>query len=497
MSQRHKNAPAEPPKESSSEEAGAQSTTNSSRPGSVGDEKAEIKQRPVRVKFSVGGEDDDESEHLHQDPASSILPLIQLRKPIPQQRALPLVDIDASADVTEVSLEEPEWTGRRKLAADTAQQRASRLENRLSRSAPGSRRTSLENVAAPRQDELLSPTSSPPQHPVTSVGMEGIPLMDISKLSKLERESTRRPYSVYEDNTDTDTESDARPVPAVPKAEERSPNRPTAEAKRLVKSFTRGLGLHTARSEQHASGTETPAVDRRMHDYDYVEKPPKFRAGVLSSLLKLQDHQSGGAAQRRAPEPRKDQRPPHPQTEDANTHRSQSNTPASNSEQSSGRVTPKKTKWYHSPNSQSTSSLANLLPSSVSGRPGLPRSRSSGVIDKLAHPGALFNHKKPRLEDEIRITVHIAEVIARQKYLIELCRGLMRYGAPTHRLEEYMRSSARVLEIDAHFLYFPGCMVVSFDDPDTHTTEVKLVKENQGVDLGKFKDVFLVYKAVV
>lgn len=119
------------------------------------------------------------------------------------------------------------------------------------------------------------------------------------------------------------------------------------------------------------------------------------------------------------------------------------------------------------------------------------------MIEKLARPVAHFHHKKPHLEDEIRITVHIAEVIARQKYLIKLCRGLMLYGAPTHRLEEYMMASARVLQVDAHFLYLPGCMIVSFDDPDTHTTEVKLVKENHGVDLGKFKDVFMVYKNVV
>jgi uncharacterized membrane protein YjjP (DUF1212 family) len=55
---------------------------------------------------------------------------------------------------------------------------------------------------------------------------------------------------------------------------------------------------------------------------------------------------------------------------------------------------------------------------------------------------------KPALEDEIRITVHIAELLSRQKYLIRLCRALMKYGAPTHRLEEYMRMTARVLEID-------------------------------------------------
>jgi uncharacterized membrane protein YjjP (DUF1212 family) len=103
----------------------------------------------------------------------------------------------------------------------------------------------------------------------------------------------------------------------------------------------------------------------------------------------------------------------------------------------------------------------------------------------------MTNHEK-----EYRIT-HIAETIIRQKYLIKLCRALMLYGAPTHRLEEYMKYSARLLEINAQFLYIPGCMIMSFDDAQTHTAEVKLVRTNQGVDLGKLCDVHEIYKEVL
>jgi uncharacterized membrane protein YjjP (DUF1212 family) len=110
---------------------------------------------------------------------------------------------------------------------------------------------------------------------------------------------------------------------------------------------------------------------------------------------------------------------------------------------------------------------------------------------------AFHKISRPRLDDEIKITVHIAETLQRQKYLVRLCRALMAYGAPTHRLEEYMRMTARVLELDGQFLYIPGCMLVSFDDASTHTTEVKLVRTNQGVNLGKLKDVHEIYKEVV
>lgn len=73
----------------------------------------------------------------------------------------------------------------------------------------------------------------------------------------------------------------------------------------------------------------------------------------------------------------------------------------------------------------------------------------------------------------------------------------MAVGAPSHRLEEYMKTSARALNIDGDFLYLPGSMLVSINDKITMSTEVTLVRESQNVDLGKFKDVFNVYKCVI
>lgn len=122
----------------------------------------------------------------------------------------------------------------------------------------------------------------------------------------------------------------------------------------------------------------------------------------------------------------------------------------------------------------------------------LKRSRSSGAIGGMAP-----RWTKPKLEDEIRISVHIAEVLSRQRYLIRLCRALMKYGAPTHRLEEYMQMTSRVLEIEGQFLYIPGCMIISFDDASTHTTEVKVVRSLQGIDLGRLADVHEIYKEVI
>lgn len=59
-----------------------------------------------------------------------------------------------------------------------------------------------------------------------------------------------------------------------------------------------------------------------------------------------------------------------------------------------------------------------------------------------------------------------------------------------------MCMNAKVLDVDGQFLYIPGCMVVAFDDATTHTTDVKLVKTAQGVDLGRLFEVHKVYKEV-
>lgn len=57
--------------------------------------------------------------------------------------------------------------------------------------------------------------------------------------------------------------------------------------------------------------------------------------------------------------------------------------------------------------------------------------------------------------------------------------------------------TARVLSVEGQFLYLPGCMIMSFDDPATRTAEVKLVRMVQGVDLGRLADTHNVYKNVV
>ena len=285
---------------------------------------------------------------------------------------------------------------------------------------------------------------------------------------------------------------------ALEEAEEPIEAPPSAEAHRLVRSMTmvQDRLKRKPRGAYQRSGQTTP--EGLLRDYTAAARRRSSgfgggTSGILSQLLRLQAVQNGGSS-----------RPESVITDDSDSETQVSSgatTPKkpgslspsiAASMPTSGAATPRKEKlkWYKKPNHRSTSSLVNAsmnfsstsLPAAAEAMPGRRPRKSK---------------RKTRLEDEIRVTVHIAEIISRQRYIMQLCRALMRYGAPTHRLEEYMQMTARVLEVSGQFLYLPGCMIMSFDDPATRTAEVKLVRMVQGVDLGRLADTHNVYKNVV
>jgi hypothetical protein len=363
------------------------------------------------------------------------------------------------ADNFEGDLDGVDDSNEKAFSALAAQERAQRIATLVgSHSAPASRRNSLD------EDEDADTIQ---RHPIR---LDDIPLVDLEK---------KRTFDdiPFEESDEDDLETSAKLKMSS-----------SSEAHKLVRAHTRkqrsdGLRMPSEPEPGLTSGQVTP--NEEIHD-DYVPRPQQYRGGVLSSLLKLYNANDSPSSRRGS---------------EAST--------GSPSATSSGVTTPrsKQTKWYNHRN-QSQDTLAGLVQASnILGAPGGVRAPkrigpARPGTTKKAHSGRLIDSamsrmSRPRLEDEIRITVHIAETLSRQKYLLKLCRALMSYGAPTHRLEEYMKMSARVLEIDGQFLYIPGCMIISFDDASTHTTEVKIVKSTQGVNLGKLKDVHEIYKEVV
>ncbi|KAH2233336.1 hypothetical protein KXV37_005527 [Aspergillus fumigatus] len=349
-----------------------------------------------------------------------------------------------------------EISGEKGRAFQFAQERAQRLASLLGR-------TSKSPRPSPRSSVPSSVASTPTEVVPPSEDGSDIPMINLSE----------KHFDDDFPDEDEDGLVDGRTLTR------------TSEAHQLVRQMTRKdftfLTRIRAPSPGLRSGQVTPIEER---DPDaYVERPTHYRGGILSSLLKLYDQSSGSSHYSRG-------RYGHSRQSSLGEVSSRGLSPDPGWKQPQ-----RQRKWYEKSPSQSSTSLSGSTDKNSSSSPiaMLKRSRSSGPI-----PGSGGKRwTKPRLEDEIRITVHIAELLSRQRYLIRLCRALMKYGAPTHRLEEYMTMTARVLEIDGQFLYIPGCMIISFDDASTHTTEVKVVRSAQGVDLGKLSDVHIVYKEVI
>ncbi|KAK0632673.1 hypothetical protein B0T14DRAFT_490990 [Immersiella caudata] len=256
-------------------------------------------------------------------------------------------------------------------------------------------------------------------------------------------------------------------------------------ANNLVRTHTRHISPLSQPATFPRSGTVTPIPD----DVEYVPQPDKYKGGILGNLLKLYNAEQKPASTSG-------------EFSGASTPAWTPNRTPANSPPPSrpGSPRPDKARGRLRGMRSSSSTLAGLMESSMMfATPASTKDISEAVTEKIRSEKdkpKKRSRSKQRLE-EFRITVHIAEIISRHQYLIKLCQALMMYGAPTHRLETYMRMSARVLGIEGQFMYLPGTMIISFDDSNTHTTEVKIVRTPQGVDLGRLRDVHEVYKEVV
>ncbi|KAK6332450.1 hypothetical protein TWF730_004126 [Orbilia blumenaviensis] len=268
--------------------------------------------------------------------------------------------------------------------------------------------------------------------------------------------------------------------------EEAIPRDPTIEplepqAQTLVRELSKKIpGLPANLANLDSGLPNTANANLNLAATGHQNTPVTYKQGVLATLLKLSQNSGSRAS--------------------SSTLASGLETPGVES----GAATP--SRWYKNTNDNTAAILAGAslqLGRAYAGsggseklpiRPKRPRSgrtHSGGLTNIL---GRLSREEN---EDEIKLRYHLAHILHKQKYLLQLCKALMLYGAPTHRLEEYLKMSARVLDVEGQFLYLPGCMIVSFDDSSTHTSNMQLVRVTPALNLGKLQDVHLVYKQVV
>ncbi|CAE6442024.1 unnamed protein product [Rhizoctonia solani] len=105
--------------------------------------------------------------------------------------------------------------------------------------------------------------------------------------------------------------------------------------------------------------------------------------------------------------------------------------------------------------------------------------------------------REKKKRQEVYITMHVAEILQRQEFILKLARALMMFGAPSHRLEAQIQATARVLDIQVSCMYLPSVMLFSFGDTATHTSDTKFLKQTSALDLGKLLDAHRIYWRVI
>ncbi|KAJ3085712.1 hypothetical protein HK102_013899, partial [Quaeritorhiza haematococci] len=88
-------------------------------------------------------------------------------------------------------------------------------------------------------------------------------------------------------------------------------------------------------------------------------------------------------------------------------------------------------------------------------------------------------------EAAVTIAITIEEILKRQDFIIRMAKELFRYGCPTHRLDINMTEVASGLGVEAYFAVLPPLILISFGDPDCHTSETHIIKTAYGYNLAK------------
>ncbi|KAI9489150.1 hypothetical protein BDB00DRAFT_771179 [Zychaea mexicana] len=100
------------------------------------------------------------------------------------------------------------------------------------------------------------------------------------------------------------------------------------------------------------------------------------------------------------------------------------------------------------------------------------------------------------VEDRVRIAFEIANILQRQQFLRKLTKALMLYGCPAHRLEYILKHVSDTLKVDAEFVYLPNIMLMTFFDPETHTTETHFIRQSLVFDMHKLGEIYRLEKLV-
>ncbi|EIM81788.1 DUF1212-domain-containing protein [Stereum hirsutum FP-91666 SS1] len=132
-------------------------------------------------------------------------------------------------------------------------------------------------------------------------------------------------------------------------------------------------------------------------------------------------------------------------------------------------------------------------PSTRVSSPDLEKGEWIGEKSEAIKAARREERRQNRKSAAVFIKRHVAEIIQRQEFVLKLARAMMMFGGPSHRLQAQIQATARVLDISLSCMYLPDVFLISFDDPGTGTSSIKLIRQASTLDIGKLQETNKVY----
>ncbi|KAJ7596861.1 hypothetical protein C8J56DRAFT_299343 [Mycena floridula] len=95
------------------------------------------------------------------------------------------------------------------------------------------------------------------------------------------------------------------------------------------------------------------------------------------------------------------------------------------------------------------------------------------------------------------ITRNVEDIDRRRKFLLKLAKALLKFGAPSHRIESQLSAASEILGAQAEFVHLPNIIIVTVRNGNSSATRTYFVRASGKIALTSLHKVHLIYRDVL
>ncbi|KZT11599.1 DUF1212-domain-containing protein [Laetiporus sulphureus 93-53] len=132
---------------------------------------------------------------------------------------------------------------------------------------------------------------------------------------------------------------------------------------------------------------------------------------------------------------------------------------------------------------------------------GIRKERLDDLHHDEKHKLRLMSYRERRKYlSRARVVFNKTTVGHRQNFILTLAKALVKYGAPSHRIESQLLSAGKILDLKCEFVHLPTVIIATFNaDLHSHNerSEVHFIPRKGSLSLGALHLVHQIYRGVV